>query len=359
VHHADKPIVPRWLSGAIYVTAAGILLLLLGVHVTQVWDWQIDITAFALLGVLLVIPVAERLRKVKVGKYLEADFDALRERVEHVGYDVSDLRDFALSPEERAGSASVGDDRPVASGAGSPIAVSRTIRWIVWVDDKPAQNRLEIDELQRRFEVVTATSTREGLAKIDSPEETLVITDAVRIEGNTRNVHAGLELLHALRERFPAVPVYVYCGLKTVEEHSQPLTAAGARLVTASFTELARRIRTDTRASFEAELAALLYRHGKVEAQTAGVDFVLETGGRRIGVEAKDFRRTPKPEPFDAAVTRLDGAVEAGKTDEGFLITPRDVFIDKQRARTPPTVRLLSIAELPHMLSTETASSPP
>ncbi len=354
----DQPILPRWLSVAIYVTVAVVLLVLLLVHATGIWQWRVDVPVFALAGILLVIPIADRVHKLRVGKYIEAEFNELKSRVDHFGIDVSNLRDQTFSPDESP-TTSPGDSAlPAESDSLAEEGVARTIRQIVWVDDAPAGNRLEINELERRFDVITATSTKQGLSKITTPDATMVITDAVRVEAGNVNYEAGLELINALRERYPAVPVYVYCGQDTVEAHSQALETAGARLITSSFTELARQIRADARSSFEAEVAAMLREMGEVSSQDAGVDFVVTIAGRRIGVEAKDYRRTPKGGPFDAAINRLVEAIEAGKIDLGILVTPRDVVVAKQRERTPATVEILSVDELPHAFEQTALAQP-
>lgn len=307
---------------------------------------------FALLGALLVLPVAERLRTFKIGN-IEADFEAVKANVQQLKSEFSGLRERTLTPEEESEPRS-GEpvDEASPGGAGHRLkTAARTIEHIVWADDVPANNRLEIAELRRRFSVVTAITTEDALAKISSPEATMVITDAVRVEDGKTNYEAGIELLGELQGRHPLVPAYVYCGPATARDHAEALRNAGARLVTASFTELADQIRIDARTLFHDDVRGVLEKHGTVEEQGAGTDFVLSIGRRRIGVEARDFRRTPKASAFDRSIGRLEDAIGANQIGQGLLVTPRDVFVAKQRARTPETVELLSIDGLAEALA--------
>ena len=343
MNRTDKSIIPRQLAVGIYVAATLTTIIALVVNMTGLWGWDVDGTTFALIGVLLLIPVAERLRKFKVGKYFEAEFaEKVENELDHLGRWVSGLNELATTPPE--------ENAPEVATAAAAAGGAKTIRRIVWVDDEPDGNRLEIAELSRRFIVVTATSTKAGLAKISNPEETAIISDAVRVEAGETNHQAGVDLIEAVKESYPAIPVYVYCGQSTVDEHAEPLELAGARIVTASFAELTRVVRADARATFEAEVATILAAHGEVESQPNGLDFVLVGDVGRIGVKAKDYRRTPKRVPLDAAVGLLGASVDKGEIDEGWLIAPRDAFIDTQRERVPDGVRLLSIEQLPHLL---------
>lgn len=337
---------------AIYMVVSAILVALLAVHVTDVWGWHVDWVTFALLGALLVLPVAERLRKFKVGN-IEADFEAMKASVQQLNSEVSGLRERTLNPEEESEPSAAEPVEDVSTGvAGHRLkAAARTIEQIVWADDQPANNRLEIAELRKRFSVLTATTTQEALEKITVPEATMVITDAVRVENDKTNYEAGVELLGELQSRHPMIPAYVYCGPTTARDHAEALRDAGARLVTASFTELADQIRIDAKTLFLDDVRGMLEQHGAVVEQSAGTDFVLNVDHNRIGVEARDFRRTPKASAFDRSVGRLEGAVRAHQVERGLLVTPRDVFVAKQRARTPEAVELLSIDDLPEALA--------
>lgn len=346
---APNPIVSRRLALLLYALATGAAIIGLIVNVTGVFGWTVDTTAVGLIGVLLLVPIAEHLRKLKVGS-VEAEF---AEKVRYLDRRVTEFTDLATEPAEVS---PVGVDE--LARADTAPAPPRAIYRIVWVDDKPDGNRLELAELRRRFDVVTATSTNEGLARIsESPDDTAVITDAVRVEGGGENFDAGVELLRALRDRYAAIPAYVFCGQSTVDSYAEPLEQAGARLVTANFTELARMIRADARVSFEAEIAATLQEMGSVAAQSDGVDFVLTLDGTRIGIEAKDYRRTPKLDAVNKVMKLLGDAIEAGRIEKGVVVAPRDVFIPAQRERAPAGVHLTAVSQLRQTLA-DLAGSP-
>lgn len=331
-------IISRRLARLLYLIAALAAVVGLVVDVTGVFGWDIDTAAVGLIGVLLILPTAEYLRKLKVGS-IEAEF---AEKVGYLDRRVTEITDLATDPDERK--SAIGARARERTGANAP---AHTIHRIVWVDDRPEGNRLELAEIGRRFEVVTATSTREGMARVsESPDDTAVITDAVRVEGRRENLEAGLSLLKALREHYATIPAYVFCGQDTAEHYAEPLVQAGARLVTASFTELAAQIRADARMSFEAEVAAVLGAAGESKGQIDGLDFVVEMGDVRVGVESKDYRRTPKAHAVDRAMQSLAEAIGAGTITHGIVVAPRDVFIPAQRQRAPKRVYLTSVDRL-------------
>lgn len=330
-------IISHRVARLLYLLAALAAMVGVVVDVTGVFGWDVDTTAVGLIGILLVLPTAEYLRKLKVGS-VEAEF---AEKVGYLDRRVAEITDLATEP--GAGKDGLGvESRPT-----DPSAPARTIHRIVWVDDRPEGNRLELAELARRFDMVTATSTGDGMARIsESPEGTAVITDAVRVEGRQENINAGLELLRQMRERYPAIPVYVFCGPDTAERYAEPLVRAGARLITASFTELAGQVRADARASFEAEVSTTLAELGSVEAQSGGLDFIVTVDDEKVGVESKDYRRTPKAHAIDRTMDLLNDAIRSGSISRGIVVAPRDIFIPAQRERAPELVQLVSIDRL-------------
>src|SRR4051812_30455663 len=101
MEQSSKPIMPRGFAMAIYIVVSVILIALLAVHVTDVWGWHVDWVTFALLGALLVLPVAERLRKFKVPG-VEADFEVVKANVQQLKSEFSGLRERTLTPEEES-----------------------------------------------------------------------------------------------------------------------------------------------------------------------------------------------------------------------------------------------------------------
>lgn len=337
-----RSIISRRVARLLYLFAALAAIFGLVVDVTGVFGWEIDTTAVGLIGVLLLVPTAEYLRKLKVGS-VEAEF---AEKVGYLGRRVAEITDIATEP---------GEQPPISTrrleGDAQGLRSSAIDR-IVWVDDHPEGNRLEVAEMERRFDIVMATSTAEGLSQVSkSPDDTAVITDAVRVEGGKENFDAGRDLIKALKERYGEVPVYVFCGSDTAENYSARLEQAGARIVTASFTELARKVRTDARMVFVAKVVATLEEFGQVEAQDHGIDFFVRLGERRIGVEAKDYHRTRELHAVERAMQQLDQAIAAGQLDRGLVVAPKDVFSPSQRERAPSEVQLIPVSQLRQALA--------
>ena len=103
---------------------------------------------------------------------------------------------------------------------------------ILWVDDVPDNNQALIAALRSLdIEVVLARSTEEGLRIFDRRSFGLVITDLGRQEGDRYNDTAGLDLIKAIHEKDPSVPILVF-GTHRASTMKDELIAAGATLVT-------------------------------------------------------------------------------------------------------------------------------
>lgn len=86
---------------------------------------------------------------------------------------------------------------------------------ILWVDNRPANNRFETSALAKlQIEVVAVTSTDAALARIASDPEPfdLVLSDWQRPEVHLDTLSAGIHLLRQLRARHLAMPVVFYHG---------------------------------------------------------------------------------------------------------------------------------------------------
>jgi hypothetical protein len=336
----------RW-ARVLYAGAAVAALGALIVNITRPFGWQVDATSVGLIGVLLLIPIAEQLRKLKFGG-IEAEFeDRLKRDIGNLEKRVKDIGDRASEP--------IPADQAELEPAPSTVPPGRSIRRIVWVDDRPEGNRLEMAELRERFNVVSATSTEAGMDAISSsPEDTAVISDAVREEDGRQNVAAGKQLIARVAKEHPGIPVYIYCGSETAQRYGTELYQAGARFVTDSFTDLHRTIRSDAGRRFESEVKRILQAAGNLEQPEAtGIDYVVEVSGHRIGVVAKNYRRSAAAhhaEAINRAVGRLTNLVDKGDIASGLFVTPRDVFSQAQRQQLPKVVLLLSIDELPETL---------
>lgn len=110
---------------------------------------------------------------------------------------------------------------------------------LLWVDDKPANNRSEAAALRRRgLRVLTALDTASALQLLQSEHVDAIVSDMGR-PGDRR---AGLTLLSALRERGLRCPFLLYTAPTVLEELAhQPLPDIA--VVTDQFDELEATLR--------------------------------------------------------------------------------------------------------------------
>jgi CheY-like chemotaxis protein len=111
---------------------------------------------------------------------------------------------------------------------------------ILWVDDDPDANTLELAKLRDDgVEVLLARSTAEAMDVLSLRRGVrAIVTDLGRAEDGEFRSHAGLALLRQLHEAEQDQPVVVYTSARRVELDRQDALDAGASAVTASATEL-------------------------------------------------------------------------------------------------------------------------
>jgi CheY-like chemotaxis protein len=111
---------------------------------------------------------------------------------------------------------------------------------ILWVDDDPDANTLELAKLRDDgVEVLLARSTAEAMDVLSLRRGVrAIVTDLGRAEDGEFRSHAGLALLRQLHEAEQDQPVVVYTSARRVELDRQDALDAGASAVTASPTEL-------------------------------------------------------------------------------------------------------------------------
>jgi CheY-like chemotaxis protein len=142
-----------------------------------------------------------------------------------------------------------GDPGPPAAPGGPPGApagaeagpvADQGRATVLWVDDNPDANALELAKLRDDgIEVLLARSTAEAMDVLSLRRGVrAVVTDMGRAEDGAFRSHAGLALLRQLREAEQDQPVLVYTSARRVELDRQDAVDAGATAVTASPTEL-------------------------------------------------------------------------------------------------------------------------
>jgi CheY-like chemotaxis protein len=127
---------------------------------------------------------------------------------------------------------------PAGAADGAVAGLDRAT--ILWVDDNPDDNALELAKLRDDgLEVLLARSTAEAMDVLSLRRGVrAIVTDLGRSEDGEFRSHAGLALLRQLREAEQDQPVLVYTSTRRVELDRQDALEAGATAVTASPTEL-------------------------------------------------------------------------------------------------------------------------
>jgi CheY-like chemotaxis protein len=128
----------------------------------------------------------------------------------------------------------------VPAGAEAGLAADQGRATILWVDDNPDANSLELAKLRDDgLEVLLARSTAEAMDVLSLRRGVrAIVTDLGRAEDGEFRSHAGLALLRQLHEAEQDQPVLVYTSARRVELDRQDALDAGATVVTASPTQL-------------------------------------------------------------------------------------------------------------------------
>jgi len=127
-----------------------------------------------------------------------------------------------------------------AAAAGAAPQAYQDRPTVLWVDDRPEGNALELAKLRDDgVEVLQAKSTAEAMDVLTLRRGVqAIVTDLGRVEGGEYRPHAGLALMRQLREAGFEQPVLVYTSARGVARDREDAVAAGAATVTASPTEL-------------------------------------------------------------------------------------------------------------------------
>jgi CheY-like chemotaxis protein len=173
---------------------------------------------------------------------------SVEEAAEQLRRQVTDLQThMAIQLAERGGRVDAGPpDRAGSPGAGAGAeaaagpAADQGRPTLLWVDDNPEANTLELAKLRDDgVEVLLARSTAEAMDVLSLRRGVgAIVTDMGRTEDGEFRSHAGLALLRQLHEAEQSQPVLVYTSTRRVELDRQDALDAGATIVTSSPTEL-------------------------------------------------------------------------------------------------------------------------
>ena len=173
---------------------------------------------------------------------------SVEEAAEQLRRQVTDLQThMAIQLAERGDRVEAGPPGPPRSpGAGAEAdaaaapAGDQGRPTVLWVDDNPEANTLELAKLRDDgVEVLLARSTAEAMDVLSLRRGVgAIVTDMGRTEDGEFRSHAGLALLRQLHEAEQSQPVLVYTSARRVELDRQDAIDAGATTVTSSPTEL-------------------------------------------------------------------------------------------------------------------------
>jgi CheY-like chemotaxis protein len=171
---------------------------------------------------------------------------SVEEAAEQLRRQVTDLQtQMAIQLAERGDRVEAGPPgRPGSPGAGAEAAdgaaPDQARPTVLWVDDNPEANTLELAKLRDDgVEVLLARSTAEAMDVLSLRRGVgAIVTDMGRTEDGEFRSHAGLALLRQLHEAEQSQPVLVYTSTRRVELDRQDALDAGATTVTSSPTEL-------------------------------------------------------------------------------------------------------------------------
>lgn len=123
------------------------------------------------------------------------------------------------------------DTRPKAAG-------------VLWVEDHPERQALQIDQLERRGVVVDVVrSTKEALQKLTGQRYQLIVSDMEREEGGKPVPDAGLDLIRTVRTFDRDTPVVIYASGPGGRVLGDTAAQIGADLVTNSWYQLSEEMR--------------------------------------------------------------------------------------------------------------------
>lgn len=135
--------------------------------------------------------------------------------------------------------AAIGEDAP--PWAGQHPDTRPKPAGLLWVDDHPERNALQVDQLERRGVVVdTARSTKEALQKLTGQRYQLIVSDMERVEGGKPVPNAGLELIRTVRTFDRDTPVIIYAAGPSGRVLGDTAAQIGADMVTNSWFQLSQ-----------------------------------------------------------------------------------------------------------------------
>lgn len=89
---------------------------------------------------------------------------------------------------------------------------------LLYVDDEPINLRLFAFNFKKRYNVITAESGFEGLAKLKLHKEILVVISDMKMPGMN-----GIEFIREAKKEFPAISFFILTGFDITAEIAEAL----------------------------------------------------------------------------------------------------------------------------------------
>jgi CheY-like chemotaxis protein len=157
-----------------------------------------------------------------------------QEATDQIKAQLQDLKDQVLALRKIASEPAEGVSAPIAEEVSAPI-VDTAPRSILWVDDRPSNNAIEISQLEERgYKVITALSTNEAMATLARERVGVIISDMGRREEGRYVAQAWLVLLRAARASGYKQPFIIYTSSRYAEKNDTEVKASGGDGATAS-----------------------------------------------------------------------------------------------------------------------------
>lgn len=110
---------------------------------------------------------------------------------------------------------------------------------ILWVDDVPANNAIQIEKLMSDgLWVDVASETEQAVEMLRYTQFDLIISDMGRVEHQINRPNAGVLLILEVRKKNNEVPIAIFASSHAVEQFGQEALKAGATYVTDSTVSL-------------------------------------------------------------------------------------------------------------------------
>jgi response regulator RpfG family c-di-GMP phosphodiesterase len=89
---------------------------------------------------------------------------------------------------------------------------------VLYVDDEPINLMIFNLNFKNRYNVVTALSGSEGLAKLEQHPETIILISDMRMPGMN-----GLEFIRKAKENYPSIVCFILTGFDITKEIAEAL----------------------------------------------------------------------------------------------------------------------------------------